>query len=92
MQVNRYFDDQVLSLGFENSNGQSSVGVMAPGSYEFSTSQDERMVVISGALVVQRQSDPEPVLYSDREEFHVPRDQSFSVEVTEPTAYLCEYS
>ena len=50
------------------------------------------MVVISGALVVQRQSDPEPVLYSDGEEFHVPRDQSFSVEVTEPTAYLCEYS
>ena len=92
MQVNRYFDDQVLSLGFENSNGQSSIGVMTPGSYEFSTSQDERMVVISGALVVQRQSDPEPVLYSDGEEFHVPRDQSFSVEVTEPTAYLCEYS
>jgi uncharacterized protein YaiE (UPF0345 family) len=92
MKVNRYFDDQVLSLGFENSNGQSSVGVMAPGFYEFSTSQDERMVVISGALVVQRQSDPESVLYSDGEEFHVPRDQSFSVEVTEPTAYHCEYS
>jgi uncharacterized protein YaiE (UPF0345 family) len=92
MQVNRYFDDQVLSLGFDNSNGKSSVGVMAPGSYEFSTSQDERMVVISGALVVQRQSDPEPVLYSDGEEFNVPKDQSFSVEVTEPTAYLCEYS
>jgi uncharacterized protein YaiE (UPF0345 family) len=71
MQVNRYFDDQVLSLGFENSNGQSSVGVMASGSYEFSTSQHERMVVISGALIVQRQSDPEPVLYSDGEEFHV---------------------
>ena len=92
MQVNRYFDDQVLSLSFDNSNGKSSIGLMAPGSYKFSTSDDERMVVISGALVVQRQSDPEPVLYSDGEEFHVPRDQSFSVEVTEPTAYLCEYS
>ena len=92
MQVNRYFDDQVLSLGFENSNGASSVGVMGPGSYEFSTIQDEHMVVLSGAIVVQRQSDPEPVLYSDGEEFHVPRDQSFSVEVTEATAYLCEYS
>ena len=92
MQVNRYFDDQVLSLGFDNSNGKSSVGVMAPGLYEFSTSQDERMMVISGALFVQRESDPEPVLFSDGEEFHVPRDQSFSVEVTEPTAYLCEYS
>ena len=92
MQINRYFDDQVLSLSFDNSNGKSSIGVMVPGSYEFSTSDDERMVVISGALVVQRQLDPEPVLYSDGEEFHVPRDQSFSVEVTEPTAYLCEYS
>ena len=92
MQVNSYFDDQVLSLSFDNSNGKSSIGLMSPGSYEFSTSDDERMVVISGALVVQRQSDPEPVLYSDGEKFHVPRDQSFSVEVTEPTAYLCEYS
>ena len=92
MQVNRYFDDQVLSLSFDNSNGKSSIGLMSPGLYEFSTSDDERMVVISGALVVQRQSDPEPVLYSDGEEFHVPGDQSFSVEVTEPTAYLCEYS
>ena len=92
MQVNRYFDDQVLSLSFDNSNGKSSIGLMSPGSYEFSTSDDERMVVISGALVVQRQSDPEPLLYSDGEEFHVPRDQSFSVEATEATAYLCEYS
>ena len=69
MQVNSYFDDQVLSLSFDNSNGKSSIGLMSPGLYEFSTSDDERMVVISGALVVQRQSDPEPVLYSDGEEF-----------------------
>lgn len=92
MQVNRYFDNQVLSLGFENSNGESSVGVMASGSYEFSTSKNERMVVISGALVVQRDGDPEPLLFSDGEEFHVPANQTFSVEVTESTAYLCEYS
>lgn len=92
MQVNHYFEDQVLSIGFDNSNGTSSVGVMSPGSYEFSTSKNERMVVISGALVVQRASDPEPVLYSDGEEFHVPSNQSFHVEVTEATAYLCEYS
>ena len=92
MQVNRYFDDQVISIRFDNSNGESSVGVMVPGSYEFSTSKNERMVVISGALVVQRNDDPEPLLYSDGEEFHVPADQTFAVEVTEPTAYLCEYS
>lgn len=92
MKLNRYFDDQVLSLRFENSNGASSVGVMKPGYYEFSTSKNERMMVISGALVVQRADDPEPILYSDGEEFHVREDQTFTVEVTEPTAYLCEYS
>ena len=92
MQVNRYFDDQVLSLGFDNSNGDSSGGVMAPGAYDVSTTKNERMVVISGALVVQRHDDPEPLLYSDGEAFHVPADQTFAVEVTEPTAYLCEYS
>lgn len=91
MQVNRYFEDRVLSLGFDNSNGKSSVGVMAPGQYEFSTSDNERMVVISGALVIQRQDDPEPILYSDGDEFHVPKNQTFSVEVAEYTAYLCEY-
>ena len=92
MEVNHYFDDQVLSLSFENSNGLSSVGVMEPGNYEFSTSQNERMLVISGALLIQREDDPEPLLYSDGEEFHVTNDQTFNVEVTEPTAYLCEYS
>ena len=53
MKVNHYFDDQVLSLSFDNSNGLSSIGVMEPGTYEFSTTQNERMVVISGALLVQ---------------------------------------
>jgi len=92
MKVNHYFDDQVLSISFDNSNGLSSVGIMEPGNYDFSTSQNERMVVISGAFVVQRQDDPEPQLYSDGDEFHIPSGQTFNVEVTEPTAYLCEYS
>ena len=92
MKVNHYFDDQVLSVSFDNSNGSSSVGVMETGNYDFSTSHNERIVVISGALVVQRQDDPEPQLYSDGDEFHIPSGQNFNVEVTEPTAYLCEYS
>ena len=92
MKVNHYFDDQVLSVSFDNSNGSSSVGVMETGNYDFSTSHNERIVVISGALAVQRQDDPEPQLYSDGDEFHIPSGQNFNVEVTEPTAYLCEYS
>ena len=91
MQVNRYFNDHVLSIGFDNSNGRSTVGVMLPGFYKFLTDYNERVVVISGALLVEREADIEPILFSDGEEFQVPREQTFSIEVTEPTAYLREH-
>lgn len=92
MQVNRYFDDNVLSIGFENSAGQQSAGVMLPGDYVFGTSQDETMTVMSGALTIQRQSDADSVTFSAGQSFEVPKDQEFKVHVSEPTAYLCHYA
>lgn len=92
MEVNSYFSDQVLSLNFMNSNGKCSIGVMDPGSYQFSTAQHEQMMVVSGALLVQRLEDPEPIFFSDGEQFHIPKNQTFSIEVSEQTAYLCVYS
>ena len=92
MKVNSYFSNQVLSIDFVNSNGTCSIGVMEPGFFHFSTSKNERIIVTSGALLVQRLNDPEPLLFSDSEEFHIPKNQSFEVEVSEQTAYLCEYS
>ena len=92
MKVNSYFSNQVLSIDFMNSNGTCSIGVMEPGLFQFSTSKNERIIVTSGALIVQRLNDPEPLLFTDGEEFHIPENQSFEVEVSEQTAYLCEYS
>lgn len=92
MKINKYFSDQVISLSFNNANGKSSIGVMSTGSYQFSTTQDESMLVISGALLVQRQEDPEPILFSDGDKFNVSKNQNFTVDVSEQTAYLCEYS
>ena len=92
MKINKYFSDQVISLSFNNTNGKSSIGVMSTGSYQFSTTQDESMLVISGALLVQRQEDPEPLLFSDGDKFNVSKNQNFTVDVSEQTAYLCEYS
>ena len=91
MKVNSYFSNQVLSIDFVNSNGTYSVGVMEPGFFQFSTSKNERIIVTSGALLVQRLNDPEPLLFSDGEEFNIPKNQSFEVEVSEQTAYLCKY-
>lgn len=92
MQVNRYFDDKVLSIGFENQAGQQSAGVMQPGRYVFDTSKHETMTVVSGALTIKRESDDDFVTFTAGQSFEVPANQDFDVQVDEPTAYLCHYA
>lgn len=53
MKVNEYFGGHVTSIGFENSEGRATAGVMAVGDYEFGTSEDELMKVVSGELHIQ---------------------------------------
>lgn len=92
MQVNRYFDDRVLSIGFENQAGTQSAGVMQPGEFVFGTRQDETMTVVSGALNIKRASDADFITFEAGQSFEVPKDQEFQVLVKEPTAYLCHYA
>ncbi len=51
-KVNSYFDGKVTSIAFQGEELPATVGVMAPGEYEFGTSQHEVLTVISGALTV----------------------------------------
>ncbi|QIS02633.1 DUF1255 family protein [Nocardia brasiliensis] len=90
-KVNEYFDGTVKSLAFETADGPATVGVMAPGTYQFGTSQLEIMQVVSGALTVKLPGSDEFVTYSAGEKFEVPADSKFDVEVAVATAYLCEY-
>ena len=53
MKVNKYFDDNVFSIGFDSKDGAVSSGVMAPGEYTFGTSQKEKMVVVHGTMSVK---------------------------------------
>ena len=52
-KVNEYFDGKVKSLAFQTTDGPATIGVMAPGEYEFGTSTVEIMSVVSGALTVK---------------------------------------
>ncbi len=52
-KVNEYFDGKVKSLAFRTAEGPATIGVMAPGEYEFGTSTVEIMTVVSGALTVK---------------------------------------
>jgi len=91
VNVNEYFDGNVKSLSFQGDELASSIGVMAPGEYEFGTSQNEVMTVISGELIVALPGADDVQSYTAGGSFEVAANQSFTVKVERETAYLCTY-
>ncbi len=88
---NTYFDDKVQSLGFETPEGPATVGVMAPGEYNFGTAAPERMEVVSGALTVRLPGSDSWQTFAAGSGFDVPGESRFDVKAEVPTAYLCLY-
>lgn len=91
LNVNEYFDGAVKSIGFENTEGRVTAGVMNPGEYEFGTSEDELMKVVSGELIVKLPGSDSFESFKSGSEFRVAANQKFQVKVEQTTAYLCFY-
>jgi uncharacterized protein YaiE (UPF0345 family) len=91
LQVNEYFDGQVKSIGFANQEGHATVGVMAPGSYEFGTNTVEIMQILSGAARVQLTGEANWQTYQAGSKFTVAAKSQFRLEIAVETAYLCRY-
>ncbi|MEU4068285.1 pyrimidine/purine nucleoside phosphorylase [Streptomyces wedmorensis] len=89
--VNEYFDGTVKSIAFTQEQGPATIGVMAPGSYEFGTAAPETMHVVSGALTVKLPDAADWQTFGAGTRFEVPGDSKFQLEVEVDTAYLCEY-
>lgn len=87
---NVYFEGKVQSLGLETEKGKATVGVMKSGTYTFSTSSVEKMIVISGVLNV-RLPNQDWVKYGAQQEFDVVADISFEVSCEADVAYICYY-
>jgi uncharacterized protein YaiE (UPF0345 family) len=90
-KTNEYFDGKVKSIAFTTANGPATMGVMAPGEYEFGTSTIEHMTVISGTMVVQLPGEQEWKEYKPFGMFIVPKDTKFRLRIAADAAYLCEY-
>jgi len=90
-KVNEYFDGKVKSIGFVTATLPATVGVMAPGEYEFGTSQRETMTVVSGELVVKLPGQSTWQSYGPGNSFVVPANAKFQLKVAGDTAYLCTY-
>lgn len=91
MKVNEYFDGNVKSIGFENSEGRATAGVMATGDYEFGTSENELMKIVSGQLEAKLPGSDTFETFDAGTEFRVAANEKFQVKVAETTAYLCFY-
>lgn len=89
--TNEYFEGKVKSLAFESEDGPATVGVMAPGEYEFGTSTTENMLVTSGALEVMQPGDTDWVLCEPGESFDVESGVRFRVRVQKTSSYICRY-
>lgn len=88
---NSYFEGNVVSVAFNGIDGEATVGVMAPGEYEFSTSKKEYMKVISGNIKAMLPGESEYKLYSKDEIFTIEANSKFNVIIEVETAYLCLY-
>ena len=90
-KTNDYFDGKVKSIAFNSIEGNATVGVMAPGEYEFGTSTKEIMVVISGELVVKLPETDMWKSFKNNESFIVEANKKFQLKVNVETAYICYY-
>ena len=91
-QVNEYFDGNVKSIAFPGEALPATVGVMAPGAYEFGTRQFETMTVISGALTIKLPGATDWQTFNAGDSFEVDANAKFQVKVAQDTAYLCTYA
>ncbi len=91
LTVHEYFDGKVKSIAFETASLPATVGVMEPGEYQFSTSQKETIIVVSGALTVQLPGEDAWHTYATGERFVVEAGQHFQVQAEGDTAYFCTY-
>jgi uncharacterized protein YaiE (UPF0345 family) len=89
--VNEYFGGNVKSIGFKTGEGPATVGVMAPGEYEFGTAKKELMTVTSGKLTVKLPGSQEWKKFNPNDTFAVDANQKFQVRADEESSYICLY-
>jgi uncharacterized protein YaiE (UPF0345 family) len=91
LTVNEYFGGKVKSIALENTEGKATVGVMEPGEYEFGTSSDEYMTVVSGSMTVLLPGESQWHTYKPYDVFIVPKGTRFKLNIQEACAYKCIY-
>ena len=85
-----YFDGKVQSLEIRAASVRATVGVIEPGRYTFSTSSEEHIVLVEGAMKVKLPGSDWQLIQKGSE-LVVPRDVSFDIEAPADVSYICYY-
>lgn len=90
MKHSSYFNGKVQSLSMNSPEGSATVGVMEPGSYQFSTTQQETMVVTEGTLLYRFPGEDWKTV-NKGERFVVAPGSAFDCEAKNDVSYICYY-
>jgi len=91
-KANVYFDGKVTSRTILFPDGsKKTLGIMAPGDYEFGTAEKEIMEILAGTLDVLLPGSAEWITISAGETFEVPAQSKFKLKVKSLTDYCCSY-
>ena len=90
--ANTYFEGNVISRNiFLKDGSRKTLGVMLPGTYEFTTDERELMEIISGKLSLKLRNNQDWKLIEEGMDFNIPKNSSFKVDVLELVNYICSY-
>jgi uncharacterized protein YaiE (UPF0345 family) len=90
-KTNEYFDGNVKSIAFSTADCPGTLGVMAKGEYEFSTSTIEILTVVSGTMMILLPEATEWKEFRPFDTFTVEKDRKFKLRIPSDAAYLCLY-
>ena len=91
--ANIYFDGKVTSRVVNFKDGSSkTLGIMMPGSFEFSTEKHELMEILAGELNVLLPGSESWKTIQGGGSFGVPAQSIFKLKVNSVVDYCCSYS
>ena len=90
--ANVYFDGKCISHTIETAEGErKSLGVILPSNLNFSTAAPELIEIVNGQCSVRLAGQDEWQNYGPDQQFSVPGDSSFDIEVHETLHYVCHF-
>lgn len=92
-EANIYFDGKVTSRVVKFNDGATkTLGIMMPGSFEFSTEKHELMEILAGELNVLLPGSESWKTIQSGDSFEVPAQSIFKLKVNSVVDYCCSYS